>query len=741
MSGGKKKPTIGYRYYMSIHMGGCRGPVDELLAIQVGGKTAWTGSMTASGSTSIDQPNLFGGDKGEGGIVGSLTVMMGEPTQAPNPALGVLHGALLPAFRRVLSLLFDGEVCALSPNPQPWKFRVRRILQGWAGAPWYSDKALIVLTGSDGTPVHAMNPIHILYQCITDPSFGRGLPTAFLDDAAWRAAADTCYAEGLGLCIRWTRTQPVNDFCQIVVDHIGAALSWDFATGLLAPILIRADYDPATLPLFDADTGLLAIESDDNSAQTSQINQVIVSWGDPIIDQVQTVTVSNPAAILSAGGILSKSVNYVGLPTLALATRIAQRDLQAESAGLHRYKVSLDRRGYAIRPGMPFRVIDSAGNVLILRAGPVTDGALTSGTLTIAAVQDIYGLPDNSYVVGQPGTWTPPDHSAVAPTQQLAIEVSYRDLSRNLSAADLAALDPSACYLGTLARRPTPLALNYLIDSQTGAEAFVERGSGDWCPGGTLSATVAPTDTAIALSGGIDLDLVTVPCAGLIDAEIIRVDALDPATGIATIARGCVDTVAASHAAGAQVWLTDDYTGSDSRQYAPAEVVNAKLLTHTPSATLDPTLATPVSVTMHQRMDRPFPPGNVTVNGTAWPSLLSGDITTTWSHRDRLLQLDQLIDQTATDVGPEAGTTYNWRIYFGGTLEHSEPAIAGTSFTYTPVASDGDCRIELEAQRDGLTSWQMQVREFPYDAVGFVLSETGDGLITETGDHIVMEHL
>lgn len=740
MSGAKKKPTIGYRYYMSLHMGGCRGPVDALIAIMVGGKKAWSGAMTASGTTAIDQPNLFGGDKGEGGIVGALTVMMGESTQAPNPALGVLHGTLLPAFRRVLTLLFDGEVCALSPNPQPWKFRVRRILAGWAGdAPWYPEKAVVALTGSDGTPIQAMNPIHILYQCATDPTFGRGLPSAFLDDALWRAAADTCYAEGLGLCIRWTRTQPVNDFCQTVVDHIGAALSWDFTTGLLSPILIRGGYEPSTLPLFDADSGLLAIESDESAAQASQVNQITVNWGDPIIDQVQTVTVSNSAAILAAGGTLNKTVSYVGLPTLALATRIAQRDLQAESAGLHKYKLTLDRRAYALRPGQPFRIRDAAGNVLIVRAGPVAQGTLSAGAITVTAVQDIYGLPDNSYVAGQPGTWNPPDHSAIAPSVQAAIEVSYRDLARNLSAADLAALDADACYLGTLARRPSPLALNYQVSSQTGAEAYVVRGSGDWCPGGTLSAAIDEIATTITLAGGVDLDLPTIPCAALIDAEIVRVDALDPVTGIATIARGCVDTVPAPHAAGAQVWLLDDYTGSDSRQYTPAEVVSAQLLTHTPSATLDPSLATPVSVTMDQRMDRPYPPGNVAINGQGWPALLTGDLTTTWAHRDRLLQADQLIDTSATDVGPEAGTTYNWRVFFDGTLEHSETAIPGTAFgPYTPTATDGLCRIELEAQRDGLTSWQMQVRQALYDAGAFIAAESGDPLITESGDSIIL---
>jgi hypothetical protein len=60
---GSKKVTIGYKYYMGIHMGVCRGPVNGISKITVGGKTAWQGNWTASGAFSIHQSGLFGGEK------------------------------------------------------------------------------------------------------------------------------------------------------------------------------------------------------------------------------------------------------------------------------------------------------------------------------------------------------------------------------------------------------------------------------------------------------------------------------------------------------------------------------------------------------------------------------------------------------------------------------------------------------------------------------------------------------
>ena len=74
--GSSKKVTIGYRYYLGIHMGLGRGPVNELVEIEVGGKKAWQGSVTGNTSVNIDKPNLFGGDKKEGGIRGTLQVLM-----------------------------------------------------------------------------------------------------------------------------------------------------------------------------------------------------------------------------------------------------------------------------------------------------------------------------------------------------------------------------------------------------------------------------------------------------------------------------------------------------------------------------------------------------------------------------------------------------------------------------------------------------------------------------------------
>ncbi|MCO1337113.1 hypothetical protein MO867_22575, partial [Microbulbifer sp. OS29] len=73
--------------------------------------------------------------------------------------------------------------------------------------------------------------------------------------------------------------------------------------------------------------------------------------------------------------------------------------------------------------------------------------------------------------------------------------------------------------------------------------------------------------------------------------------------------------------------------------------------------------ATANIVTIDQRQARPYPPANVKINGKDWPETAISPLTITWSHRDRSLQQDVLVPWTDGDIGPEAGTTYNLRIY------------------------------------------------------------------------------
>jgi len=98
-------------YLMSMYVGLCTS-VDALTAIYVGEKQAWAGEQDEPGSIAINVPSLFGGEKKEGGVRGTVTYLPGDPDQVLPDSLaqklGRASGADCPGFRGITSLFFTG---------------------------------------------------------------------------------------------------------------------------------------------------------------------------------------------------------------------------------------------------------------------------------------------------------------------------------------------------------------------------------------------------------------------------------------------------------------------------------------------------------------------------------------------------------------------------------------------------------------------------------------------------------
>jgi hypothetical protein len=84
--------TIGHKYYLGMWLGCCHGPVDDILGLGFGthpnDKAVAFNTKTLLGGdhyrVNVNQPNLYGGDKSEGGISGDFDFYLGHAVQAPN---------------------------------------------------------------------------------------------------------------------------------------------------------------------------------------------------------------------------------------------------------------------------------------------------------------------------------------------------------------------------------------------------------------------------------------------------------------------------------------------------------------------------------------------------------------------------------------------------------------------------------------------------------------------------------
>lgn len=143
MGKGGKAQTIGYKYYLGMHLGLCHGPVDAITRLTVDDRIAWSGTNTG-GSITVAADSLFGGEKREGGVSGTIDVAMGGPAQGQNSYLVSKLGSLIPAYRGVVGLIF--RQCYLGNNPylKKWSVRAQRIHTRQNGiAQWYNSKSEI----------------------------------------------------------------------------------------------------------------------------------------------------------------------------------------------------------------------------------------------------------------------------------------------------------------------------------------------------------------------------------------------------------------------------------------------------------------------------------------------------------------------------------------------------------------------------------------------------------------------
>jgi Putative phage tail protein len=552
MSGGGKgggDTVVGYRYFFGIHMGISRGPVDRLLAIRVGDRAAWFGNHTTNDPFYIDRPDLFGGEKGEGGIQGTVEPMFGNTTQEAAPGLKAMRGNDLPGYRRVFTVFYNGLVSMLNPYPKAWKFRVSRVLEGWDGPVWYPEKAVILMAPDDapgtqfsqsmaqynealaaynealaaynaigdesstipytwtkryeyhlkygsGEPVpptppsgtddgmtefgpniiRAMNGAHIIYETMTNREWGRGLSRSMIDEVSFKASADRLYSEGFGLCLKWTRRENIATFIKNVLSHIGGVVTQDRKTGKVRLTLIRGDYDKASLPLFTPANGLVDVTENTIGSNTLGINEIKVKYRHPLYDDSRMVRTENLAAIRASGGaIRSRTFEYPGVCNALIASRLAQRELQAQSVSLRKVTVVLDRRGRNIYPGDVIRIQDPSRNIadLVIRVGTVSEGFITSGRVTVSGVQDVFATPTSTFVTKQPSL-RPTENTTPCVAEHEVFEMPYFMVVRNTSSADLAFIDENSAFLGVVCDKGRPVNGSYDIAVKTGPAASDE---------------------------------------------------------------------------------------------------------------------------------------------------------------------------------------------------------------------------------------------------------------------------
>lgn len=724
--GGAGKQIVD-EYSMSMHLGVCHwpnGPDDRVLGISVGEKLAWEGSVQNESTVSINLPDLFGGPKKEGGLIGEVRILPGADTQDLPSGIKARIDGDVPGYRGLLTMFFAKVINGTggfvwgcnSPYLRTLWVRVKRI-------PY----AFIAAVG-EGSSYAAMannqaNPAHIIYECLTDSDWGMSTPPARINLANFQAAAKTLYEEGFGLSMAWVKSSSVQDFIVEIIDHIQAVMYVNPRNGLIELKLIRDDYDFNDLPVLDNTN--CTVTKFDRKAWAETTNEIVATWTNPANEQEETVTIQDLANIAMQGAVVSDSRNYYGIRNADLAMKIAARDLRSAASPLAAVELSALRNAWDFIPGGCFVLNYPEYDVenVVVRITNINYGKVGSPDIKITGMEDVFAFAIST-------TFTPPSTG----WEDVAEDPREMDFTRTGTLPYyfvLRMIDQNQSYLydypevlvwylgGQNSKDTRSLDLMMQMTDGLGNLYPENQGTLDLAGHATLGAALVKEGTSVVQYSNLTRgDGPTIGGFMLIDNELCVVT--DLGVGTVTVNRGVLDTVIAAHpTVGAEIWFFEN----DTRMSAPVvrsdgELVYLRGLPTTSRGTL-PFVGLYGSVFMDNRPYRPYPNKKIVVDGT--PYLGDVDITgksnllITWANRNRQAEDNVVLTWDDNSVAPESLQTTRIKMYYVGIQFYDSGALTGTSFnlplaSISPDPSQTEWALHIYTERDGFESVRAVVR-------------------------------
>ena len=668
------------------------------------GKAKWDIVGSVSGAISNSVANAEGShalwsDQAFSSSRINLLIVTGSTQYAPGDTFTIttLHSTVAPSYRNLCYAVAEQMYWGLSNYLKPMAWVVRRCPD-----PLAQGAAVANINGD-------ANPILAIYELLTNVDYGLGIPTARIDATGFAAAASTCATEGLGISMQFDTQASADQLIDEILRHCDGLLYTDPATGLWTVSLARGGYDPTTLPVL-AVTSVIGTPDFSRGSWRETTNLVNIRYQSRAANFAdRSIRAYDPANIAVSGEVRPQTIDFKGISSEATAGLVAMRVLKTLTYPLSKIKLTVNRSAWNFRPGGLFRWTWAPLGIVnqAFRITRIGYGDLADGKITIDAVEDIFGINNVAFVAPPNSGWVNPFGAATPCSSEQMIELPYL-LQQHASL-------PLGIYaLAMAARDPSVVERSFEIWTNPGT-GFADTGiESAFCPLGLLNALYPAglsafdsTGFVLSATGGVDLNSLVAASATdfangvnlcMIDNEIMAwtTPTLNPdgTYTISGVARGLLDTVPADHAAGAKVFFFSQ--GSNITQptpYAADLTVTARFTPNTSIDQLPVSSASDVTLTTRSRYARPYPPGNVRVNGHAYgvrPATIAGDLTVTWSSRNRLTQA-LTVQQDAGDIPGESGQTFQVQKKIAGTAV-GPPINVGSAetFTYTAAARGVD---------------------------------------------------
>ncbi len=352
----------------------------------------------------INVPNMLGGTDANGGVRGDIVYRHGAGHSTVVDALEArVPGLYAPHWGHYAYIVWEDVWIGNSPILPPLHVEVQRapvspLPHGLVGVSGVLDPGY----GSDAQG--DANGAGIIWEILTNPQHGLGLPHHMLDEDRFGSAALTMRGydtpEGsMGLSFVVDAATPARELLLDVLRTIDASLYTNPVTGLIGLWLHR----DASYTLFEYDDRSNVIDPDNalslkwtTPLPAAQVTEVRVNFTNRDKEfQQDSVTVEHTALANALGQRITQEVEFLGVSTEGMARRLAHRELRALTIPLGRATLKCDRMPCMLWPGRQFNLdwpeygIDS----VVMRVVDIDYGTLADPTITIEAIQDAYAQP------------------------------------------------------------------------------------------------------------------------------------------------------------------------------------------------------------------------------------------------------------------------------------------------------------------------------------------------------------
>lgn len=569
------------------------------------------------------------------------------------------------------------------------------------------------------------NPSHVIFEALQNVEWGMGAPESSIDRDSFEAAATVLYNEQLGISFIWTKQSTIETLIREVLDHIEAVLFVSPRTGLITLKLIRDDYTITGLPEFTPDNSVVTNFARKLWGET--INEVVVTFTNPLNEETETVVAQDLANIEIQGGPISDSRNYYMLRVKEVAMKLAQRDLRKSSTPLASCDIEVNRTAWDLLPG-DVCILNSPEdgiNSIVMRVGPVDYGKPGDSKVRAQLIEDIFSLPTADYTIPPDTEWENPAEQPSPADETLIFTLPYFFAVNQIDATILDGTAHPEVFAGILAAEEGQDTSEFeLYGSETDATGTVTQGqlgTKSIASYAELSEALEPEVTS-SLPTFADRTQGHGPSVGGFmyiegtdetDHELCLVTAVT--SSAVTVNRGVLDTIPRSWPIGTPVWFVDgNMIFEDSEIRSEGETVSYKILIRTSLGLLAVAQAPTVAYTLTDRPWLPLRPADVAVNGDdGFAGLVDcigvNPIPVTWARRNRETEDAVVLAWDAADVTPETGQTTTVTLTdVDGVVLHTYSGIAGTSQNVDPAHFGGESfgYIIVSAVRDGLDSLQ-----------------------------------